>query len=87
MEKAREIFLLHSFLSRIELNGESEILLHYTYEIVRVAGSHLEYLYRMVKQHVVGGIRPNTPDDPCRREVEVREIVFEGRSASEAPAW
>ncbi|MCE0521372.1 MAG: hypothetical protein LV480_00485 [Methylacidiphilales bacterium] len=75
--KSEEIFLLHSFLSRIELKSENEILFHYTYGIVRVTGSHLEHLYRMVKQHVIGGIRPSALDDPCRAEMEVRQIVFE----------
>jgi hypothetical protein len=81
--KSNEIFLLHSFLSRIELKGENEILFHYTYGIVRVTGSHLEHLYRMMKQHVVGGIQPSAPDDPCRAEMEVREIVFEDARATE----
>jgi hypothetical protein len=75
--KSNEIFLLHSFLSQIELKSENEIAFHYTYGIVRVTGSHLEHLYKMVKQHVIGGIRPSAPDDPCRAEMEVRKIVFE----------
>jgi hypothetical protein len=66
-----------TFLSRIELKNENEILFHYTYGIVRVTGSHLEHLYRMVKKQVIGGIRPSAPDDPCRAEMEVTKIVFE----------
>jgi len=79
------MFALHSFLMRIEMKSENEIWFHYTYGIVRVSGRKLELIYTLAVPHVLGGVRPTDPDDPCRNEIEVREIVFDDSSA-ESPA-
>jgi len=71
------MFALHSFLMRIEMMSENEICFHYTYGAVRVIGRKLELIYTLAVPHVLGGVRPTAPEDPCRAEIEVREIVFE----------
>ncbi len=71
------MFALHSFLMRIEMKNENEIWFHYTYGIVRVIGHKLGLIYSMTASRALGGVRPTDPDDPCRDEIEVREIVFE----------
>src|SRR5580658_8537659 len=77
LEGRREIFALHSFLSRIEMKNENEIWFHYTYGVVRVIGRHIEEIYRLAKQHSIGVFRRSEPDDPCRAKIEVTQIVFE----------
>ena len=59
------------------MKGEEEISFHYTYGVVRVIGRHFEDIFRMVKLHHIGVIRPSEADDPCRDKVEVTQIVFE----------
>jgi hypothetical protein len=71
------MFALHSFLMRIEMKSENEIWFHYTYGVVRVIGRKLGLIYSLTVSHVLGGVRPTASDDPCRDEIEVREIVFE----------
>lgn len=73
----KQLLALHSFLSHIEMKGEEELSFHYTYGVVRVIGRHLEDVFRLVKQHHIGVIRPSEVNDPCRDEVEVTQIVFE----------
>ena len=73
---------LHSFLSYIEMKGEEEISFHYTYGVVRVIGRNLETIHDLVKQHHIGIIRPSDPNDPCRDEVEVTQIIFEDAKAT-----
>ena len=72
-----EIFAPHSFLSRVELKS-SEITFHYTYGTVRVIGRGLDKIFGWIKgQEFIGVLRRSDPDDPCRAEIEIREIVFE----------
>jgi hypothetical protein len=71
------MFALHSFLMRIEMKSENEIWFHYTYGVVRVTGRKLELIYTLAVPRVLGGVRPSDADDPCRDEIDVREIVFE----------
>ena len=71
------MFAHHSFLMRIEMKNENEICFYYTYGVVRVIGRKLEMIYNLALPRVLGGVRPTAPDDPCRNEIEVREIVFE----------
>ena len=72
-----EIFAAHSFLSRIEMKDENEVVFHYTYGVVRVSGRHLKTIYEQAKQYTIGVVRPSDPDDLCRAEIEVTRIVFE----------
>jgi hypothetical protein len=44
---------------------------------VRVIGRNLGLIYTLTISHVLGGVRPTAPDDPCRDEIEVTQIVFE----------
>ena len=71
------MFAHHSFLMRIEMKNGNEICFYYTYGIVRVIGRKLEMIYNLALPRVLGSVRPTEPDDPCRDEIEVREIVFE----------
>jgi hypothetical protein len=71
------MFALHSFLMRIEMKSENEIWFHYTYGVVRVIGRKLGLIYTLTVSRVLGGVRPTDPDDPCRDEIEVTQIVFE----------
>jgi hypothetical protein len=73
----KRLLALHSFLSHIEMKGEEEISFHYTYGVVRVIGRHLEKIYQLAKEQHIGVIRPSELNDPCRNEVEVKQIVFE----------
>ena len=71
------MFAHHSFLMRIEMKNENEICFHYTYGVVRVIGRKLEMIYNLALPRVLGGVRLTDPDDPCRDEIEVTQIVFE----------
>jgi len=71
------MFAPYSFLMRIEMKSENEICFHYTYGLVRVIGRKLGLIYTLSISHVLGGVRPTDPDDPCRDEIEVTQIVFE----------
>lgn len=71
------MFAPYSFLMRIEMKSENEIWFHYTYGLVRVIGRNLGLIYTLSISHVLGGVRPTAPDDPCRDEIEVTQIVFE----------
>jgi hypothetical protein len=71
------MFAPYSFLMRIEMKSENEIWFHYTYGVVRVIGRNLGLIYTLSISHVLGGVRPTDPDDPCRDEIEVTQIVFE----------
>ena len=71
------MFAHHSFLMRIEMRSENEICFYYTYGAVRVIGRKLEMIYNLALPRVLGSVRPTDPDDPCRDEIEVTQIVFE----------
>jgi hypothetical protein len=72
-----EIFAPHSFLARIELKDGDEIAFHYTYGVVRVIGRKLDDIFGQIKGQSIGILRRSDPDDPCREEIEIREIIFE----------
>ncbi len=71
------MFAQHSFLMRIEIKNGEEICFYYTYGVVRVIGRKLEMMYNLALPHVLGSVRPTAPDDPCREEIEVTDVVFE----------
>jgi len=77
LARNNRIFAPHSFLVRMEMKNGNEIRFHYTYGVVRVIGQNMELLFSMTKNHVLDGLRPSDPDDPCRDEIEVTQIVFE----------
>ena len=72
-----QLFAHYSFLSHIEIRGDTELAVHYTFGVVRIIGHHLEAIYSLLKQHHLDFARPSEVNDPCRAEIEVREIVFE----------
>jgi len=72
-----ELFAHYSFLSHVRMEGVDEISFHYTYGVVRARGHHLRDIYALAKQHYLGVVRLSEPGDPCRNEIEIREIVFE----------
>ena len=71
------LFAHYSFLSHVEMRGENEIAVHYTFGVVRLRGRHLEAIYSLLKQHSLDLARLSDADDPCRNEIEVTQIMFE----------
>jgi hypothetical protein len=71
------LFAHYSFLSHVEMRGENEIAVHYTFGLVRMRGRHLEAIYSLMKQHSLDLARLSEADDPCRNEIEVTQILFE----------
>jgi hypothetical protein len=80
------LFAHYSFLSHIELLAEDEMAVHYTFGVVRVRGRHLEPIFSLLKQHSLDVARLSEANDPCRDEIEVRQIVFEDAEASKLSA-
>ncbi len=72
-----QLFAHYSFLSHVEMRGNEEIAVHYTFGVVRVSGHHLEAIYSLLKEHHLDFARCSDADDPCCGEIEVRRIVFE----------
>jgi hypothetical protein len=61
----------------MEMRGEDEIAVHYTFGVVRMRGRHLEAIYSLLKQHSLDLARPSDAHDHCRSEIKVTQIVFE----------
>jgi hypothetical protein len=71
------LFAHYSFLSHIEIHGDKEIAIHYTFGVVRVTGRRLEAIYSLLKEHNLDVARRSEVNDPCRDEIEVTKIMFE----------
>ena len=71
------LFAHYSFLSHVEMRGNEEIVIHYTFGVVRIIGHHLDAIYSLLKQHHLEFARPSEAHDPCRNEIEVTQIIFE----------
>lgn len=71
------LFAHYSFLSHVEMRGNEEIAIHYTFGVVRLIGHHLEAIFSLLKQRDLDFDRPSDLTDPCRAEIEVTQIVFE----------
>ena len=71
-----QLFAHYSFLSHIEIHGDQEIVIHYTFGVVRVIGHRLEAIYSLLKQHNLDFARLSEAHDPCRAEIEVTQIIF-----------
>jgi hypothetical protein len=78
-----QLFAHYSFLSHIEIRGDKEIAIHYTFGVVRVIGHHLEAIYTLLKQHQLDFAHLSEANDPCRDEIEVTQIVFEDAKTAE----
>jgi hypothetical protein len=78
-----QLFPHYSFLSHIEMRGHEQIAIHYTFGVVRVLGHHLEAIFSLLKEHNLDFARRSDAHDPCRVEIEIREIVFEDAKAAE----
>jgi hypothetical protein len=72
-----QLFAHTSFLSHMQMNGDEEISIHYTFGVVHVRGHHLQDIYQHLKEYHVGMIRRSKFDDPCRAEIEVTSVMFE----------
>jgi hypothetical protein len=72
-----QFFAHYSFLSHVEMRGTEEVVIHYTFGVVRVIGHHLEAIYSLLRQHNLEFARPSEAHDPCRDEIEITQIVFE----------
>jgi hypothetical protein len=77
-----QLYAHYSFLSHLEMRGNEEIAVHYTFGVVRLVGRHLEPVYSLLKQHNLEFARRSDRDDPCREEIEVTKIVFEDAIAN-----
>ena len=71
-----QLFACYSFLSYIRLEGEENICFHYTFGELQVKGRHLLKIYDLAKQHTLGVVRSSKSDDPCRAEIEVKQIIL-----------
>jgi hypothetical protein len=71
------LFAHYSFLSHVEMRGDEEIAIHFTFSVVRVVGHHLEAIYSLLNEHNLDFARCSDRDDPCRGEIEVTKIVVE----------
>ncbi len=76
MSSKIQLFAHYSFLSHVEIRGDTELAIHYTFGVVRMIGRHLEAIYSLLKQHNLEFARPSEAHDPCRAEIEVTQIVF-----------
>ena len=52
----------------------TEIILHYTFGVVRVISHHLEPIYVILREHNLVFARRSNPNDPCREEIEIIRI-------------
>jgi hypothetical protein len=77
------LFAHYSFLSHVEMRGTEEIIVHYTFGVVRVIGHRLEAIFSLLKQHNLDFTRLSEINDPCRTEIEVTRIVFEDAKCAE----
>jgi hypothetical protein len=71
-----QLFAHYSFLSHIEMVGENEIAIHYTFGVVRLIRQHLETIFSLLKQHNLDFARRSEAHDPCRNEIEITQILF-----------
>lgn len=78
-----QLFAPYSFLSHVKMEDHNEISLHYTYGLVRITGHQLQPIYDLVKKSCLGLVRASELHDPCRGDIEVREIIFEDAKAIE----
>ena len=83
MSRKTQLFAHYSFLSHVEIRGDQEIIIHYTFGVVRVIGHHLEAIYSLLRQHNLEFARHSEAHDPCRDEIEVTQIVFEATKEEE----
>jgi hypothetical protein len=72
-----QLFAHYSFLSHLEMQGDEEINVHFTFGVVRVTGRRLEAIYSLLKEHNLDFARRSEVSDPCRDEIEVTKITFE----------
>ena len=75
-------FAHYSFLSHIEMVGEDEIAIHYTFGVVRLIGHHLETIFSLLKQHNLDFARRSGAHNPCRNEIEITQILFADAEAT-----
>jgi hypothetical protein len=83
LSRKTQLFAHYAFLSHVEIRGDEEIVVHYTFGVVRIIGHHLEAIYSLLKQHNLEFARPSEANDPCRSEIEVTQIVFEDAKITE----
>ncbi len=79
------LFAHYSFLSHVEMRGNEEIVVHYTFGVVRLIGHRLEAIYSLLKQHNLDFARLSEANNPCRGEIDVTQIVFEDASETISP--
>jgi len=72
-----QLFAHYSFLSHVEMRGNEEIIVHYTFGTVHLIGHHLETIFSLLKQHNLDFVRLSEINDPCRAEIEVTQVVFD----------
>jgi hypothetical protein len=75
-----QLFAPYSFLSRAEMQGEEEIILHYPFGMLRVKGEHLDFIYSMVQGHELRSINCATDETAKPEDPRIRQILFEKSS-------
>jgi hypothetical protein len=77
LSEQRQLFAPYSFLSHAQMFDEKEIVLHYTFGMVRVKGDRLSYIYSMLRGHELGSINCVSDETAQPDEPRIEEIVFE----------
>jgi len=74
---AYDLFAPYSFLSYAQINKEEEIVIHYTFGVVRVKGDHLGKVYSILCNHELCSINCDADRATKPAETRIKEIEFE----------
>jgi hypothetical protein len=85
LSRQRQLFAPYSFLSHAQMNGQEEIVFHYTFGMVRVKGEHLDFIYSIVRGHELGSINCATDESAKPEDPRIKEIVFEKSQDDDYP--
>jgi hypothetical protein len=73
----RYLFAPYSFLSHAQMNKEEEIVIHYTFGVVRVKGGHLGKIYSILCNHELASVNCDADRKTIHVETHIKEIEFE----------
>jgi hypothetical protein len=73
----RQLFAPYSFLSHAKMYKEEEIVIHYTFGVVRVKGGHLGKIYSILCNHELAAINCDAERTTNPGETHIRETEFE----------
>jgi hypothetical protein len=72
-----QLFAPYSFFSHAQMNGDEEIIFHYTFGVVRVKGDHLDFIYSLARSHELASINCTTDDATKPEDPRIKQILFE----------